>query len=195
MFSAELPAAAPVQQEHQANPSNHGANPLIRPPAIRRALSLDEMQTVSNTTHGFVQAPFEPGPRPCYSKRDERFASMRGSWTEAPATNRASYWNLSCPMEWSKYSCVHQGAHAHAEHSQKLTFEPSACSLPDIGMQSYALPRGRRIVFIGDSLIRQVFIAFACLLSPHVEKLRSKVAAMCAGWREILAVPRHSELH
>lgn len=39
--------AAPVQQEHQANPSNHGANPLIRPPAIRGANSLDEMQTVS----------------------------------------------------------------------------------------------------------------------------------------------------
>ena len=72
-------------------------------------------------------------------------------------------------MEWSKYSCEHQGAHAHAEHSQKLTFVPSGCSLPDVGSQSYALPRGRRIVFNGDSLIRQIFIAFACLMSWHVK--------------------------
>ena len=80
-------------------------------------------------------------------------------------------------MEWSKYSCVHQGAYAHAKNSQKLTFEPSACSLPDVTMNSQVFQSGRRIVFAGDSLIRQVFIAFACLLFPHVQSYN-------AGWQK-----------
>eukprot|EP00961_Rhodomonas_salina_P239325 3233066-Rhodomonas_salina.2 len=32
---------------------------------------------------------------------------LRGQWVRDPS--EPAYWNLSCPLEWSKYSCVHMG--------------------------------------------------------------------------------------
>ena len=56
-------------------------------------------------------------------------------------------------MEWSKYSCVHQGAHAHAQQAQQLSFKPFSCNLPEsVDRDDRVFPAGRRIVFAGDSL-------------------------------------------
>lgn len=101
----------------------------------------------------------------CYSNPQSRFAPLRGAWRADDESTRptAAYWNLSCPLEWSKYSCVLQGATEHALESQALTFEPTGCSLP-LQLTELDVLLGRRVVFSGDSLLRQVFIALGCLL-------------------------------
>jgi hypothetical protein len=103
----------------------------------------------------------------CYSSPLSRHSALQGGWQHL-STAQSPYWNLSCPIEWSKYSCVHQDAARHASQARKLHFEPTDCTLPPIGNQQ--LPTGQRVVFFGDSLIRQVFISMACLLSNHVVK-------------------------
>ena len=111
-------------------------------------------------------------PALCYANVSARFEPLRGSWGNS--THEPTYWNLSCPLEWSKYSCVHQGAEAHALESRSLTFKPANCELPRLLKDEYerVFPRqgpGRRIIFQGDSHMRQVFIAFSCLISAHVQ--------------------------
>jgi hypothetical protein len=72
------------------------------------------------------------------------------------------YYNLSCPVEWSKYSCAHQqnnfdsalaGRNFSLSHQREI-------------LESFQfVPQDRsRLVLIGDSLTRQVFISIACLL-------------------------------
>lgn len=69
------------------------------------------------------------------------------------------YDNLSCPFEWSKYSCSHQGQLKLADSS--LSF---VLSHIDEIQSAYAegLRSNQKVLIIGDSLMRQVFIGLAC---------------------------------
>ncbi len=80
------------------------------------------------------------------------------------------YNNLSCPFEWSKYSCAHQRLPG-AELSRQFALE----HLEQIRGAAAALAsaNGTRVWLIGDSLVRQIFIAIACagaatLVRSHV---------------------------
>ena len=86
----------------------------------------------------------------CYSSSRDRFASLRGRWLES--NKRHSYWNFSCPVEWSKYSCVHQGRESHALHAGHTTFEPSDCNLPDVVPNARVFGPTSRITLHGDCL-------------------------------------------
>ena len=94
----------------------------------------------------------------CYS--DTQKGTLNGSWVRLAGP--PPYWNLSCPYEWSKYSCVHQGALAHAR-AARPGFVPRGCRLLDVdGPRLARALRGRRLYFHGDSLVRQVFIGLGC---------------------------------
>jgi len=73
-----------------------------------------------------------------------------------------NYRNLSCPFEWSKYSCAHQGKQDIA----------SACNEylngQLIGQNGFTSPTGR-ILIVGDSQMKQVFIGMACALQKYTE--------------------------
>eukprot|EP00966_Prymnesium_polylepis_P184863 4284420-Prymnesium_polylepis.1 len=46
---------------------------------------------------------------PCYfHDPSSRFAALEGTWVNSKRQRTPTYWNLTCPFEWSKYSCVHQ---------------------------------------------------------------------------------------
>ena len=112
----------------------------------------------------------ERRPPICYSNAQARFAPLDGAWQRSKGT--PLYWNLSCPLEMSKYSCVHQGAVAHARVAD-LSFEPVGCVLPthvghypSVGSASQLA--GRRVIFMGDSLLKQLFIAYCCLLPTRL---------------------------
>ena len=95
----------------------------------------------------------------CYS--DTQKGTLDGSWVRL-AADPPPYWNLSCPYEWSKYSCVHQGALAHAR-AARPGFVPRGCRLLDVdGSRLARTLRGRRLHLHGDSLVRQVFIGLGC---------------------------------
>ena len=131
----------------------------------------------------------------CYGTPHSRQHTLRGSWRAGRSV--PPYWNLSCPLEWSKYSCVHQGAE-HAEAAARLEFVPTGCVLPSNAAQlAKALPRGRRIVFLGDSMLRQVFISLGCLLpADAIERIEAdwpqKASWPCHGTRNCVPKGIHS---
>ncbi len=97
--------------------------------------------------------------------------------TSAPSVTMSGfYWNLSCPIEWSKYSCIHQGQKETAERSARfaLNYKNSALWGQHANIASATSPAflSRRVVMIGDSLIRQVFIALTCRFANHIAKQR-----------------------
>ena len=141
----------------------------------------------------------------CYATPRRRHETLRGSWEwqdpaplELAMPQPPPYWNLSCPLEWSKYSCVHQGAGAHARRAASLRFRPSDCTrLPPLvdaataaggalsatdiegsggsgggisggALLDMLLRGGRRLSLVGDSLLRQVFVALGCALGTRL---------------------------
>ena len=107
----------------------------------------------------------------CYSSASSRFSMLRGKWTRNQS-HRPTYSNLSCALEWSKYSCVHQGAVEHAAAAASLSFEPEdGCRLLTLSNR-HVLPPGWRAWLIGDSLIRQLLISIGCSLGRAVTRTR-----------------------
>ena len=72
----------------------------------------------------------------CFQTPSDRYRELSGSWSDPRSSDKSPpplYYNLSCPFEWSKYSCAHQGATAKAIACASLRFTPSSgCTLPAI---------------------------------------------------------------
>eukprot|EP00421_Protoceratium_reticulatum_P012635 CAMPEP_0168383320 /NCGR_PEP_ID=MMETSP0228-20121227/13842_1 /TAXON_ID=133427 /ORGANISM="Protoceratium reticulatum, Strain CCCM 535 (=CCMP 1889)" /LENGTH=349 /DNA_ID=CAMNT_0008396467 /DNA_START=123 /DNA_END=1172 /DNA_ORIENTATION=+ len=72
------------------------------------------------------------------------------------------YYNLSCPFEWSKYSCAHQGKTKLADSGE--TF--AAAAFGQIKLPS------RRVIMIGDSAMRQLFVSVGCSGIGSIEEYK-----------------------
>ena len=88
---------------------------------------------------------------------------------EALSSKDYFYYNLSCPLEWSKYSCAHQGQQHQAEESlqQAVQYKSVITQIFQTGLQPYS-----RMLLVGDSTMRQLIIAMGCValaISPDVE--------------------------
>jgi hypothetical protein len=71
------------------------------------------------------------------------------------------YWNLSCPLELSMFSGAHMGGdYLKRAHKARDLAKEVASQLDEIDWKSLS---NRRIFFVGDSLLRQVFISMACM--------------------------------
>jgi hypothetical protein len=125
--------------------------------------------------------------------------------TLVPLTSVAefSYWNLSCPWEWSKYSCAHQHqsdkARASIQFVRDILNGSASCSLDPFNGEAFVrLLQGRTLVFFGDSLSRQHFISTACLLysSKNVKLEKDGIIWsskwVCHGARNCISSGRHS---
>lgn len=77
------------------------------------------------------------------------------------------YWNLSCPMELSMFSGAHMGGD-FLERAQKAKILARS-ALSAFETVDWSALENRRIFFVGDSLLRQVFISIACLNWDMVE--------------------------
>ena len=71
------------------------------------------------------------------------------------------YGNLSCPFEWSKYSCSHMGPPWRAQAELGRRWVEDRAGLLAMGFASPPRP-GSRTLLVGDSLMRQLFISIAC---------------------------------
>jgi hypothetical protein len=69
------------------------------------------------------------------------------------------YHNLSCPFEWSKYSCSHQGQLERANSSLSYAIGHTGI-LHDAFVNG--LRPNQKVLIVGDSLMRQIFITLAC---------------------------------
>ena len=100
----------------------------------------------------------------CYASDAARLEAIDGRFEER-SFRSARYWNLSCPLELSKQSCSHFGVNiSHAEFAAKLQFIPSACLLlsREQLVPFFGSNMNLRIIFIGNSIIRQVMTGIVC---------------------------------
>jgi hypothetical protein len=85
------------------------------------------------------------------------------------------YGNLTCPFEWAKFSCFHQGRTAQAERGYELALraawhnDPELRAVLDELVAAWtAAPSAstteppKKLLLVGDSTMRQVFIALGC---------------------------------
>jgi hypothetical protein len=79
------------------------------------------------------------------------------------------YWNLSCPLEMSAFSAAHIGGEDFTQRAYKAQ-NLSYAALRQLEHNTPWLLHRRRIFFVGDSLLRQVFISLSCLYWNRVEK-------------------------
>lgn len=83
-----------------------------------------------------------------------------GTQEQPPSMPSYFYYNLSCPLEWSKYSCIHHGHKERAQHSlDQVRVHKNA--ITDI-FQSGLLPYSR-LLLVGDSTMRQLIISMGCI--------------------------------
>ena len=139
-------------------------------------------------------------PSVCYDDVQSRLKPLRGSWGDVTNQSFASqlpfgnYFNLSCPFEWSKYSCVHQGALRRAELTRNRVFVPDdGCQLLSPSLDDMYLfgdnSRNRTLHFHGDSLLRQVMTSLGCILN---QKQLVNHHFTSVGWKECpLKFPCH----
>lgn len=90
------------------------------------------------------------------------------------------YGNLSCPFEMSKYSCQHMGEDflPQAVASRELVSEHIASIA---ATAARLLPPGARVYMVGDSLMRQLWIALACMLTT-ASHAGGRTATPVLGW-------------
>ncbi len=133
----------------------------------------------------------------CYSSLGSRFLPLDGDWVENynnlhqttpdtttfDTTHQLAYWNLSCPLEFSKYSCVGQGKYDQAFQAATTRFIPRYCRFATTKNEATAITtlarvlKDRRVVLHGDSLLRQIYISLGCLLYA-----RGEVTKMDVPW-------------
>lgn len=82
------------------------------------------------------------------------------------------YYNLSCPFEWSKFSCAHQGKIPMAEAADLF-------ATPAYG--KIKIPN-RRVLMIGDSTMRQLFVSVGCSGISSIEKYSVDWAGKYYEW-------------
>ena len=68
-----------------------------------------------------ISPPFERDLPVCYASEPHGLGALSGNW-RTDDSPEPPYWNLSCPFEWAKYSCVHQGNAGHAARA-RMRFE------------------------------------------------------------------------
>ena len=71
------------------------------------------------------------------------------------------YFNLSCPFEWSKYSCAYMQRGADDAEIVRASTDHYLRNLNKIQAAFHhaeSIIKPRRVFFTGDSLMRQLFI-------------------------------------
>jgi hypothetical protein len=83
-------------------------------------------------------------------------------WVEPP------YGNLTCPFEWAKFSCFHQNRLPQGKRGHELALQAWRQHEPQLRTWLAALPAPSvptelpKLLLVGDSTMRQVFIALGC---------------------------------
>jgi hypothetical protein len=131
----------------------------------------------------------------CYQSPESRRNMLPGTYVDI-GYRMARYWNLSCPLEMSKLSCIHQGANvSRANYAANLHFVPSNCVLlsREDMLPYLALHTNLNIVFFGNSLIRQVMTGLIC--DMHAMGLLASLPITWISCSENRPYPCHGTMH
>jgi hypothetical protein len=78
------------------------------------------------------------------------------------------YWNLTCPLELSMFSGIRMEKEDFV-HRAREAREIAEQAVAYFALKEWSDMDNRKIVFVGDSLLRQVFISMACLAWDRVQ--------------------------
>ena len=120
-----------------------------------------------NLTTASTENSFETSPRAAL-KHENKDAGSSTFFKETLAKQNSLYWNLSCPLEMSMFSGAHMGGDFFTRALKAHSLAEKI--LPQIEAIDWKSLEGQRIFFVGDSLLRQVFISMACLNWNRVTK-------------------------
>jgi len=176
--------------------------------------------------------------RHCYSHASDWDAELAGEWLAGPsrcaadpvswpfscrAANRTAQrvrevdgeasqrWHASaCFAEDTVHSCIFHDD-PRARDLAKLTYQPHNCNLLPFDGQALARRHpGMRIVFLGDSMMRQLFVSFVCQLAaslghrrppelswigPHDSRTAGAPRGRQNGWNSMSNCPFEANEH
>jgi len=125
----------------------------------------DQGQPVSRTEKKWEKLPFAIG------KTQESCDVFSGSWVRDELT-RPHYQESECPYIQPQLTCQEHGR--PDKEYQYWKWQPNDCSLPDFNATlMLETLRGKRMMFVGDSLNRGQYVSMVCLLHkliPEDEK-------------------------
>ena len=138
--------------------------------------------------HALVVSAASAGLPLCYSAdhaavlQDARRQELAGAWVRDEG--RPSYWNLSCPLEFSKYACARHTPQGERGVLARVRFKPAGCrfiELHDGGAHLARILGNRTVLMYGDSLIRQLYQAMGCAVIPSALSSHWKPRWPCQG--------------
>ncbi|KAL0743955.1 hypothetical protein Bca4012_085468 [Brassica carinata] len=119
-------------------------------------------------------SPPPPPPPPAFAvgKTPEGCDVYRGNWVKDKST-RPLYKESECPYIQPQLTCRTHGRPDRDYDSWR--WQPDSCSLPsfDAKMMLESL-RGKKMMFVGDSLNRGMYVSLVCLLHSHIIPEHSK---------------------
>lgn len=132
----------------------------------RKAAKITEMNAVQATKILRSNSTENTTKPLCFVDPESRLKTLPGVWEHDHSA--PLYWNMSCKFEMRKRSCVALGQVQRALHARQI-FKPRDCDLAELDPATLERAlRGRTLHFIGDSLMKQVYIALACMLEQHI---------------------------
>jgi hypothetical protein len=99
---------------------------------------------------------------------DENIVSSTTIKSEEVQRVEPPYGNLTCPFEWAKFSCFHQDRLSQGKRGHELALQAWRQHEPLLRTWLAALPAPSvptelpKLLLVGDSTMRQVFIALGC---------------------------------
>lgn len=86
---------------------------------------------------------------------------------KTPSNLPYPYWKLSCPLEMSTFSPANMEADERAEQARRVAMAAVEPLKQFFHSHSRLLTHSRRIYFLGDSLLRQLYISLVCHLHHY----------------------------
>uniref|UniRef100_A0A0E0JL56 Uncharacterized protein n=1 Tax=Oryza punctata TaxID=4537 RepID=A0A0E0JL56_ORYPU len=154
-----------------------------------RAPDLDEDEGAEGGDDAISTAP-APAPSPAEEEGEEQSCDLfEGRWVrDAAAGGYPLYEAAECPFLSDQVTCRRNGR-PDTEYEQ-WRWQPRGCGGGSGGSREAALAlaleqcRNRRVVFVGDSLNRNMWESLACLLYTAVpDRLRTRVEDVASDYR------------
>ncbi|XP_048432559.1 protein trichome birefringence-like [Pyrus x bretschneideri] len=152
-------------------PNSISANKSVAEKGVEKNLTAPLLKKQSNETNSGVPAEQGKQGSDDLVKSLMNCDMLHGEWVKDDSY--PLYKPGSCPLIDEQFNCILNGR--PDKDYQKFKWKPKDCTLPRLdGSHMLELLRGKRLVFVGDSLNRNMWESLVCILRNSV-KDKSKV--------------------
>ncbi|KQK08717.1 hypothetical protein BRADI_2g43447v3 [Brachypodium distachyon] len=177
--SSPHPSAAAAYHDHR----------LAVPPAPAPDTSSSDLAEEEEMATGSAPAP-APGPASAWDgEEEEKCEAWDGEWVQDPA-GYPLYEAAECPFLSDQVTCRRNGRPDSGY--EQWRWQPNGCGRGgsrrrrrfDAGVAALEQCRGRRLVFVGDSLNRNMWESLACILYTAVpDRSRTRIDDVSSEYR------------